>query len=495
MSDQPRGRMLWLFPTMMLTVLLVNGCQTAASLPSPLTHQPPSLTSTPPSPSSTPAALRGPSLPIAREQIVPLSGPVQPGMELKWAIRSPVDQPGVVRAGKSVVGPDGTMMVGPYGTCKVAGLTLAQATIEVETQLSPYVKQPHVVMGNVGISSVGYEVAWKPSPYTSAGEYGQHSLAPWLPRDPIRAASGTEPLLPLPQPQLVPKDDASGIPMLAFPAGEGPVPPINQGHIVPAPVPHKRFAHHRQPPVPPVLPHGPNEMNPVLLPPYVIRPPDVLLIESKQSLLTQRVSGQHLVRPDGTVGVGIYGSVLVAGKTLEAAREDVARAVYSKMSQKPQIHPETKKPIEPPTFKDVLDGVSVDVLAYNSSVYYVITDGAGLGEQVYRFPVTGSETVLDAISHINGLPVVASPRRIWVARRNPGTNHDSIYPVDWKGISQMGATNTNWQMMPGDRLYVQADPVRRFDNNLGKILSPIERILGATLLGAQTRNALRGVVP
>jgi polysaccharide export outer membrane protein len=165
------------------------------------------------------------------------------------------------------------------------------------------------------------------------------------------------------------------------------------------------------------------------------------------------------------------------------------------MSQKPQIHPETKKPIEPPTFKDVLDGVSVDVLAYNSSVYYVITDGAGLGEQVYRFPVTGSETVLDAISHINGLPVVASPRRIWVARRNPGTNHDSIYPVDWKGISQMGATNTNWQMMPGDRLYVQADPVRRFDNNLGKILSPIERILGATLLGAQTRNALRGVVP
>ena len=39
----------------------------------------------------------------------------------------------------------------------------------------------------------------------------------------------------------------------------------------------------------------------------------------------------------------------------------------------------------------------VDVIAYNSKNYYVITDGAGYGEQVYPFPVMGSETVLDAI--------------------------------------------------------------------------------------------------
>ncbi len=69
-----------------------------------------------------------------------------------------------------------------------------------------------------------------------------------------------------------------------------------------------------------------------------------------------------------------------------------------------------------------------------------------------------------------------------------------MLPVDWKGITQHGAMNTNWQIMPGDRVYVQADPVRRFNNNLAKFLEPIERLLGSTLLGAQTHNAIRGNV-
>jgi polysaccharide biosynthesis/export protein len=228
------------------------------------------------------------------------------------------------------------------------------------------------------------------------------------------------------------------------------------------------------------LPDAPNEANTVPLPMYVIRPPDVLLIDSQKGLLTQPIRGQHLVRPDGTVGLGIYGPAMVAGRTIMQAREEIARVIHSRLD------PKTVK------FQDVLDGLSVDVLAYNSSVYYVITDGAGLGEQVYRFPVTGNETVLDAISNINGLPVVASPKRIWVARRTDGhAGLPSMLPVDWRGITQHGAMNTNWQVMPGDRIYVQADPVRRFNNNLSKFLEPIERVLGVTLLGSQTVNSIR----
>src|SRR5207245_10531651 len=114
---------------------------------------------------------------------------------------------------------------------------------------------------------------------------------------------------------------------------------------------------------------------------------------------------QHLVRVDGTVGLGVYGAAPVAGKTIEQAREEIARVIHGRLDPKTVA------------LKDVLDGLSVDVLAYNSSGYYIITDGAGLGEQVYRFPVTGNETVLDSISNINGLPVVSSPKRIRVARR------------------------------------------------------------------------------
>jgi len=51
--------------------------------------------------------------------------------------------------------------------------------------------------------------------------------------------------------------------------------------------------------------------------------------------------------------------------------------------------------------------VNVDVMAYNSQVFYVILDGGGTGEQVQRFPVTGNETVLDAIAAVQGLSEVA----------------------------------------------------------------------------------------
>ena len=57
----------------------------------------------------------------------------------------------------------------------------------------------------------------------------------------------------------------------------------------------------------------------------------------------------------------------------------------------------------------------MDVVAYNSKVYYIITQGAGLGDSVRRLPVTGNETVLDAISQIGGLSQVSS-KNIWIAR-------------------------------------------------------------------------------
>ena len=52
--------------------------------------------------------------------------------------------------------------------------------------------------------------------------------------------------------------------------------------------------------------------------------------------------------------------------------------------------------------------LSVDVVAYNSKVYYVITQGGSLGDNIRRLPVTGNETVLDALSQINGLSQVSS---------------------------------------------------------------------------------------
>ena len=50
----------------------------------------------------------------------------------------------------------------------------------------------------------------------------------------------------------------------------------------------------------------------------------------------------------------------------------------------------------------------VDVFAYNSKKYYIVTQGAGLGDNVTAAPITGNETVLDAIAVIGGISQVSS---------------------------------------------------------------------------------------
>jgi hypothetical protein len=130
--------------------------------------------------------------------------------------------------------------------------------------------------------------------------------------------------------------------------------------------------------------------------------------------------------------------------------------------------------------------VSVDVFSYNSKVYYVITEGAGFGDNVARFPVTGNETVLDAIAGINGLSRLSS-KDIWIARPAPsGVGCDQVLPVDIEAIMKGGSTATNYQLLPGDRVFIAQDPWIAFDSIIDKVTGPFERMFGFTLLGTQT---------
>jgi len=185
----------------------------------------------------------------------------------------------------------------------------------------------------------------------------------------------------------------------------------------------------------------------------------------------QQVQGQHLVRQDGTIGLGSYGCVYIVGLTLDQAKVAIERHL-AQFLQDPEI--------------------SVDVGVYNSKYYYVITDGAGFGQSVQRFPITGKETVLDGLTSIGGIPAVGSKKRVWVARPSPATHGCSeILPVDWNAITQAGVTSTNYQLFPGDRIYVDSDCLIRGDNVLAKIISPVQRLLGLTLLGTTTLQSFR----
>ncbi len=179
----------------------------------------------------------------------------------------------------------------------------------------------------------------------------------------------------------------------------------------------------------------------------------------------QQVAGEHLIGPDGFINLGIYGSVYVAGMTVDAARA----AIEFKLSEY----------LDQPK-------VSVDVLIYNSKFFYVITEGAGFGDQVARIPVTGNETVLDAVSQIGGLQQVSS-KKIWISRPAPkDTACDQILPVDWQGITRGASTATNYQILPGDRIFIAEDRLLAVNNLVNKLINPVERMFGFSLLSTQT---------
>jgi polysaccharide export outer membrane protein len=190
----------------------------------------------------------------------------------------------------------------------------------------------------------------------------------------------------------------------------------------------------------------------------------------------QQIAGQHLVGLDGTVTLGSYGSVPVVGLTLAEAKQAL------------EFH--LSRELEDPE-------IAVEVFAYNSKVYYVVTEGAGLGDRVAKFPITGNDTVLDAIANAqqvnNGLTEVSS-KRIWIARPVPHCNDLQVLPVDWQAVTAYGGVTTNYQLMPGDRVFVAEDRLVAFDTNLAKLLAPLERAMGFTLLSAGTATRLSGQV-
>ena len=196
----------------------------------------------------------------------------------------------------------------------------------------------------------------------------------------------------------------------------------------------------------------------------ILREPQVSLTLA-QAAGQQQIAGEHLVGPDGTINLGTYGNVYITGMTLAEAKE--------------AIEAELSKYLDAPL-------VSVDVFSYNSKVYYVITEGAGFSDNVARFPVTGNETVLDAIAGINGLSRLSS-KDIWIARPAPsGVGCDQVLPVDIEAIMKGGSTATNYQLLPGDRVFIAQDPWIAFDSIIDKVCGPFERIFGVSLLGVQT---------
>ncbi len=187
----------------------------------------------------------------------------------------------------------------------------------------------------------------------------------------------------------------------------------------------------------------------------------------------QQTRGEHLVQQDGTISLGTYGCVPVTGLTVSQAKCAIEQHLSRWL-----VNPE----------------VSLSVAAFNSKVFYIIFDGGGYGQQVFRLPITGNDTVLSAISQVGGLPPISSTRRIWVARPTPAKKCCyQILPVNWAVLTQAGDTETNYQLFPGDRIFVKANCLLSFNNRLTQLLYPYNNAAGATLMGVGTAGYIRAI--
>jgi hypothetical protein len=85
-----------------------------------------------------------------------------------------------------------------------------------------------------------------------------------------------------------------------------------------------------------------------------------------------------------------------------------------------------------------------------SKVYYVLGEVNAPG----AFPLTGRETVLDGILAAGGLTDRASHSHIILSRPSPPDHCRIVLSICYGEIVQLGDTTTNYQLAPGDRIFV-----------------------------------------
>ena len=196
---------------------------------------------------------------------------------------------------------------------------------------------------------------------------------------------------------------------------------------------------------------------------YVIEPPDLLRVEVLEALPGRPISGERLVRPDGRITLGFYGEVYVAGLTVPEVKEKIvlhlrkylSDEVLGLLERDPATGDYKRDQASQLVRKQPRETVRVivDVAAINSKHFYI------LGEVLHpgKVPITGNETVLDALQFAGGLLPTAAPEEIRLVRpAPPGTCCEQILAIRLAAITDGGDPTTNYQLMPGDRIIVHA---------------------------------------
>ena len=215
----------------------------------------------------------------------------------------------------------------------------------------------------------------------------------------------------------------------------------------------------------------PKELARQTLDSYVVEVGDSILIEPVRFDSTIRLPGDQIVQPDGHVSIGEFGSYAAVNKTIEQIELEVQLIINERIradmtSDKPlglgvdssnyfgdaaKVNAADPDELERRIDESIRQNrISARLISWDSKVIYVLGEVNSPGS----FNYTGNQTVLDAVLEAGGLTGKANHHEIIVSRPTPCSSCRVVMKVCYDQIVQLGDASTNYQLQPGDRVFV-----------------------------------------
>lgn len=244
----------------------------------------------------------------------------------------------------------------------------------------------------------------------------------------------------------------------------------------------------------------PNESTKQPLDSYLVGIGDTIFVEPVSFDATIRLPGDQVVKPDGRISIGEFGLYQATQKTVEQIEYEIQSIIDSQIRTKLEIeYREERHRAQRSTPAIVRPGfeqssatgyddsaaeeqarrvaleqriaerlkqneISVRLVNWESKKIYVLGEVNSPG----YFGFTGNQTVLDAILEAGGLNARANHHQIVVSRPTSCGSCRVVMKVCYDQVVQLGDTSTNYQLLPGDRVFV---PGLTFADDIKKTFS------------------------
>lgn len=196
--------------------------------------------------------------------------------------------------------------------------------------------------------------------------------------------------------------------------------------------------------------------------PYVIEPPDTVSIIAPTA---PEIHGSTLtLRPDGYVTMYLLGDLFAAGKTPTQLASEIEEKVM-------EFYDDVK--------------VQVEVVGFNSKVYYMAGESGSPGPKRY----TGKDTVLDAVLG-SGIPRTAWPEKAVVLRPNEEGELVKRMSVNLREMYEKGHLRYNALLEEGDIVYIPINPLAAVGVMVQNLLSPVDPVIRVASTPARAETAL-----